>query len=109
MERTTLRNTRHQKSASAAQRTLNPSQLSETLPKGSDESLPFRIACGIPSEHADTPSPLVLLRARAASGHVAAAPPSSVMNLRRIHSIHLVGAREHRRRHVEPERFRGSA
>src|SRR5262249_35853648 len=39
--------------------------------------------------------------ARAASGHAAAAPPSSVMNSRRF--IHLVGEREQPVRHVEVE------
>jgi hypothetical protein len=45
--------------------------------------LRFRIILGGRHQHADTPHALAL-RARAASGHVAAAPPSSVMNARRF-------------------------
>ena len=41
--------------------------------------------------------------ARAASGHAAAAPPSSVMNLRRVSFDHLVGDGEQRRRDGEAE------
>jgi hypothetical protein len=48
--------------------------------------------------------------ARAAGGQgkadAAAAPPISDMNCRRL-IIHLVGAGEHRRRHVEAERLGG--
>ena len=43
--------------------------------------------------------------ARAASGHAAAAPPSSVMNSRRLSFDHLVGEREQPIRHLKPELF----
>jgi hypothetical protein len=42
--------------------------------------------------------------ARAASGHAAAVPPSSVMNARRFIN-HLVGALLQKPRHVEAERL----
>ena len=45
--------------------------------------------------------------ARAASGHAAAAPPSSVMNSRRRSFDHLVGADEQRRWNVDAERLCG--
>ena len=43
----------------------------------------FRIVCGRGHEHADA-SHAFACCARAASGHAAAAPPSSVMNSRRL-------------------------
>ena len=52
-------------------------------------------------EHADAPHPLGCC-ARAASGH-AAAPPSSVMNSRRSHSITSSARASSDRRHVEAE------
>jgi hypothetical protein len=44
----------------------------------------FRIVLGESIDDADAPHPLRLLRARAASGHATAAPPSAKMNSRRL-------------------------
>ena len=43
--------------------------------------------------------------ARATTGHAAAAPPSSVMNSRRLSLDHLVSAGEQRRRNSRPSAF----
>src|SRR5262249_29870728 len=48
----------------------------------SDSGRCLRIVYGHIHQHADAAHPLALLRARAGSGHAAAAPPSSVMNSR---------------------------
>ena len=61
----------------------DPSQLLQTLTKGCHASLPFRIVRGSRGEHPDAPHRSGCC-ARAASGHTAAAPPSSVMNSRRL-------------------------
>ena len=44
---------------------------------------------------------------RAARGHATAAPPSSVMNSRRLHSITSSARASADRRHVEAERLSG--
>jgi hypothetical protein len=56
----------------------------EPLPERGDAGLCFWVALGKAPQHTDAPYPVRLLRAP--SGQVAAAPPSSVMNWRRLMS-----------------------
>ena len=77
-------------------RMLRPSDHPSFWIKCSDEGLSFPVALGIPHQHADPLHPVRLLRT-AATGHVAAALPRSVMNSRRCmcprkdHSFMLKG------------------
>jgi hypothetical protein len=61
--------------------TFAPAQLVQTSQKRRDFDACLRVALGNLNEHADTPHPLVLLRAP--SGQAAAAPPSVAKNFRR--------------------------
>ena len=63
-----------------------PSPIVKCLHKCFDVTLRFRIVFGHCHQHADAPHPLALLRLRRERPR-AAAPPSSVMNSRRSHSI----------------------
>ena len=82
-----------------------PAQLLQPL-----HGTPLRRACTSGSSAASMSTPMRRIRsgccARAASGH-AAAPPSSVMNSRRSHSITSSARASSDRRHVEAERLRG--
>ena len=60
-----------------------PAQLLQGPRERREAGLSFRIARGLIYEHANTPHALCLLRARR-RGPFAAAPPSSVMNSRRL-------------------------
>ena len=62
---------------------MDPTQFLQRLQERPDPGLIFRIVRGCGQEHADTPHPLGLLRARRERPR-AAAPPRSVMNSRRL-------------------------
>ena len=80
-----LRQARHRPRPSGS-RCARCGQPSNPIPAGPgdgrDTAVSLRIVCGHRHEHADAPHPLGCC-ARPASGH-AAAPPSSVMNSRRL-------------------------
>ena len=70
---------------------VGPAQLLQPLQECRDAGLRFRIVRGRGHEHADAPHRARACCARAASGHAAAAPPSSVMKSRRLMSAPCSG------------------
>src|SRR5262245_31253781 len=63
---------------------VHPAQFLQLLDERSALRPSFRIALRPAHQYADAPHPLAGCCARAASGHATAAPPSSVMNSRRL-------------------------
>ena len=72
---------------------LRPPELLESLPECGDEGLSFRSLSAYPISTPIRRIPPGCC-ARAASGHAAAAPPSSVMNSRRFNGSNCIDARQ---------------
>ena len=81
-----------------------PPRFLQPLRKCYDPGLRFRLVRSRMHEHAHKPYPLRVSCARAAIGHVATAPPTSVMELVAFSFDHLVGAGEQCRWNFEVER-----